>query len=169
MQHPSGTFWLGPARKDSNGSQFQKTPTSLKIYTIVAGTFYANITILRPKKSICCGLIPGHRPGQRKIDQLWMKGSTNVYFEISVSAAKKCVIFQSNVPDRWGSKQVVPGSLTTGYCTSSRLLVAPFDHVLPISDMFDPFKPFLIPICSIGLHLTRWSCLALIDNCSSPF
>ena len=34
---------------------------------------------------------------------------------------RRCMkIFQSNVPDRWGSNQVVPGSLATSYRTLSR-------------------------------------------------
>ena len=40
IQHVSGTILLGPNGKDSNDSQFLKTPTSTKIN---AGTFYANI------------------------------------------------------------------------------------------------------------------------------
>ena len=45
MQHLSGTFLLGPDKKDSNGSQLQKTPTITKIYTILTGTFNANIQL----------------------------------------------------------------------------------------------------------------------------
>ena len=45
MQYLSDAFLLGPDKKDSNGSQLQKTPTSTKIYTILQGTFNANIQV----------------------------------------------------------------------------------------------------------------------------
>ena len=56
MPYTSGTFFLGPARKDSNGSHFQKTSTSMKIYTILSGTLYANITVLRQKNPFVVAL-----------------------------------------------------------------------------------------------------------------
>ena len=66
MQHLPGTFLLIANRKDSNGSQFQKTPTSPKIYTRLSGTFTAlrqNLNLLRPS----------HRTGPTKIDLKTLK------------------------------------------------------------------------------------------------
>ena len=46
-------------RKDSNGSQFQKTPTSTKIYTRLSGTY----TVLRQNLNL---LRPSYRTGPTK-------------------------------------------------------------------------------------------------------
>ena len=86
-------------RKDSNsnGSQFQKTLTSTKIYTRLSGTF----TVLRQNLNL---LRPSHRTGPTKIDLKTLKEKAHnfKYYEMNVSAKKKHGEFWSNVPDRWG-------------------------------------------------------------------
>ena len=82
IQHLSGTFFLGPDRKDSNASEYQKRPTtSTKI-------------CIRYCQAIFMPKIPFQL--HKRIHKL-------TYFEMSVSAPKNVCFFRSNVPNRWGS------------------------------------------------------------------
>ena len=105
-------------RNNSNGSQFQKTPTSTKIYTILSVTFKSTNSSLAKFQFV--DILVTWQDQGRLILILWGKGSTSLIILKWASQHKKHGVFWSNVPDRGVIYLVVPGSLATSYRTWSK-------------------------------------------------